>query len=785
MAGDFVGMPPALALKGVYLCDKGMNVGNKFVVRRSVFFILAAMAGTSWGQDDVYTLGEVVVTAPRFYPLPLSASDVDVADIASLQPATSDTASLLRDIPGVSLYGAGGVSSLPVIHGLADDRVRTKVDGMDLIAACPNHMNSPLSYIDPTRVDNVKVYAGITPVSIGGDSIGGTIVVESAKPQFAKAGEGVLTKGEVGTFYRSNGNAIGANVAATVAGEKLSVTYTGSTAQSDNYKAGGAFKTTTATGRVGHTLPLDEVGSTAYKSINQALDIALRNGNHLFDLKVGHQRIPYENFPNQRMDMTENKSDQVNLAYTGQYQWGFVQARAYHEETRHKMDFADDKQYIYGAAPGVVAPGMPMDTEGETTGASVKADILLSERDILRVGAEAQQYRLNDWWPPSPTKDALPPGVTYGGMSPDTFWNINNGQRDRYALFGEWEARINSQWTSLLGLRHETVKMDTGPVQGYNRMMAGYKVSADAFNARNHQRTDNNLDITALARYMPDATRAFEIGYAQKTRSPNLYERYSWSQHGMALEMNNFVGDGNGYLGNLDLKPEVAHTLSATANWHDAARAQWGLKVTPYYTYVQNYIDAIRCMGSGVAMNALCGGAANNTATGKFVHLQYANQSARLYGMDVSGHLLLAQTSAYGSFTASGLLNYLKGENRDTGGNLYNIMPLNAKLALTQKLGRWSNTLEAQFVAAKDHVSEVRNEIKTGGYSLFNLRSSYGWKQVRLDIGIENLFDKNYALPLGGAYVGQGMTMSMNGVPWGIAVPGPGRTVYAGMNYQF
>jgi iron complex outermembrane receptor protein len=73
----------------------------------------------------------------------------------------------------VSVYGAGGVSSLPVIRGLADDRLRTQVDGMDLVAACPNHMNSPLSYIDPTAVANIDVYAGVTPVSVGGDSIGG------------------------------------------------------------------------------------------------------------------------------------------------------------------------------------------------------------------------------------------------------------------------------------------------------------------------------------------------------------------------------------------------------------------------------------------------------------------------------------------------------------------------------------------------------------------------------------------------------------------------------------
>jgi len=50
---------------------------------------------------------------------------------------------------------------------------------------------------------------------------------------------------------------------------------------------------------------------------------------------------------------------------------------------------------------------------------------------------------------------------------------------------------------------------------------------------------------------------------------------------------------------------------------------------------------------------------------------------------------------------------------------------------------------------------------------------------------VENALNKFYASPLGGAYVGQGMTMSTNGVPWGIPVPGMGRSIYAGVNVKF
>jgi iron complex outermembrane receptor protein len=745
------------------------------------------------------TLPTVTVSDSKSDNAASGVAKLDKTNIAGRLSGTSDSASLLSDIPGVSLYGAGGVSSLPAIHGLADDRLRIKVDGMDLLSACPNHMNPALSYMDPTQVDGVKVYAGIAPVSSGGDSIGGTILVDSAPPEFAQPGQGNLLKGQAGTFYRSNGNATGANLSVTAANEKLSMTYSASTAKSDNYRSAAAFKAAGPAATDGAGGPAarprgwldgDEVGSTAYKSSNQSLKLALRHDNHLVDLTLGYQDIPYELYPNQRMDMLGNTARRTNLHYSGRFGWGVLDARAYQDSVDHFMDFGPDKQYWYGPASAtntVVAPGMPMYTTGKTTGAAVKADIVLSERDVLNVGAEVQHYLLNDWWPPSPSSLAgmqTAPGVpaTSGGMAPNTFWNVKDGKRDRTALFTEWDARWNPQWNTSLGARVEQVDMDAGAVQGYNTVMAGY--NANAFNALDRKRTDHNLDLTALARYTLDASRTFDIGFAQKTRSPNLYERYDWSKHGMALIMNNFVGDGNGYLGDPNLKPEVAHTLSATADWHDTGRA-WQFKATPYYTRVTDFIDAVRCTGSGLMMNALCGGASNNSGTNKFFHLQFANQSARLYGIDLSGHFLLARTEQWGEFTASGVLNYVRGTNETTGDDLYNIMPLNAKLTVAQKLGNWSHRAELQLVSAKTDVSDVRQEMQTPGYGLVNLRASYEPKQVRVDFGVENLFDKFYALPLGGAYSGQGSTMSLNTIPWGIPVPGKGRSVYVGLNIKF
>src|SRR3990167_7180401 len=144
--------------------------------RLTICIALAFAPNAFAAETSETTLPDVKVIGKKIQPLPaLSDSALGGIDIVPPPPATSDTAKLLHGHPGVSLYGAGGVSSLPAIHGLADDRLRVKVDGMDLISACGNHMNPPLSYIDPTRVDTVRLFAGVTPVSVGGDSIGATI----------------------------------------------------------------------------------------------------------------------------------------------------------------------------------------------------------------------------------------------------------------------------------------------------------------------------------------------------------------------------------------------------------------------------------------------------------------------------------------------------------------------------------------------------------------------------------------------------------------------------------
>ena len=269
----------------------------------------------------------------------------------------------------------------------------------------------------------MTVFAGITPVSVGGDSIGGTVISESKAPAFSDT---AAFEGDVGGFSRSNNNASGTNVRLSRTSENLYTSYSGSYSKGDNYTAAKDFKTVAQTGRPGHTLPLDEVGSTAYETQNHNLRIAYRTAADVFDVQLGYQNMPVQLYPNQRMDLLDNQQVRLNLNWQRETSWGQLQSRLYHEEVEHAMDFGPDRQFWYGTnamggnacdtirfhgdPAGTCASGMPMFSDSKNTGLSVSAEIDLPARGMVRIGADLQQFRLDDYWTASG-----------GGMGPGTF----------------------------------------------------------------------------------------------------------------------------------------------------------------------------------------------------------------------------------------------------------------------------------------------------------------------------------------------------------------------------
>ncbi|MBY9068281.1 TonB-dependent receptor [Hyphomonas sp. WL0036] len=661
----------------------------------------------------------------------VSRKDVEAGIAASADPLM-----LLSRKPGVEVQWNGGIASLPVLRGLADDRVGVLIDGMQVTNYCPNHMNPATSYINAARVERIVVTPTLSPVSLGGDNIAGVIAVESREPEFSAGG--VEYSGEAGIRYRSVSNGMGASLQANLIGERFSARYDAGWNKADNYKSGSG----------------DEVRSTLFESYEQSLLLAAQPAEDvLFWVRFSQQGAPYEGFANQRMDLTDNKSSSVQLHGEGPVGPGILVGEASWREVDHEMNFLSDKG---GAANG----GMPMITEGKDVSAKVSYDMPVEGVGRVRLGAEMFQASMYDYWP------AVPGSMM---MAPLDYININDGERNRTGVWAEWEAHPAPEWSTLLGLRYERVETDTGDVQPYSytgMMNMADAMAANAFNAADRAREDDNLDVTAKAIWRPADSTMIEFGAAQKSRSPNLYERYAWGRGNMSTSMTNFTGDGAGYVGDINLKPEVARSLAATIDWSDGKEYGRALKASAWASRVEDYIDADQI---GTLMDGL-------------PILQFANHEADLFGIELSGALPVWENDL-GTGRLTGLLAWAEGENKETGDNLYNIVPLKGIFALENRKGAWTQALEMELVDDKDRVNGLRQEIRTAGYVLLHLRAGGEVGPFRIEAAIENLLDQDYDLPLGGIAFGDYKYEGRVG-PFR-QVAGPGRSLNLSVSVGF
>lgn len=664
---------------------------------KSLLLVFASLSLVSAFADDSESLSPVEVNIPK------EQEEVHAPEISPVK-VSSDTASLLNMSPGVSLKTAGGVSSLPVIHGLADDRINIKIDGASITSACSNHMNPALSYIDPSKVDTIFVLPGITPVSHGGDSIGGSIVVKTKEITFKNQ-----RKLKFRSFFKSNNENAGASLNYEFATDKYFAEYAGLDERANNYRNGKG----------------ERLKATLYNQNNQSLRVGKKLDTGAVSLKFTRSNIPYQGFVNQFMDLQDNVSNQLNLNYKGSIGEALIDSSVYYQHTNHLMNMISSER----------TGDMPMYTRSDEFGYNVKASFELSSSHVLTVGSEFNRYHLDDWW------SGLP-GVT-DMMGPGTFQSINHGKRDRFALYAESERDWSNSVKTNFGLRTDIVMMDTGNVRGYNNT-DNLPADAAAFNSRSHDKTDHNYDATALTKIKTSSMTDVEIGLGKKTRSPNLYERYAWAgtvtdptngtmegmSAGMDMLMINWFGDGNGYVGDINLRPEVAHKISASFIAHAENNKDWEVRLSPFYSDIKNFIDADFI----------------GTSMGGSQFLKFANHDAVIFGADLS-----AKAKVSSDFSVQTVAGYTRGYRKDGKADLYHLMPLNGKVALVYAKGKWTSDIVTHLVAKKKQVNEMRGEPETDGYALVDIGTSYTFsKSVKLDLGISNIFDLNYKLPLGG-----------------------------------
>lgn len=636
----------------------------------------------------------------------------------------NDAAHLLKQVPGGNVNGLGPLSGIAVYRGLYGDRVNVDFKGMNYKPACSNSMDAPLSHVPATMTSLLKVYRGIAPVSSGIETIGGAIVQETKRPEFAIDDALDWTGKATGGFNSVNEGWYGA-------------LYTGLATEHQRLHVYGSKET-------GNDIEFPGGANTPTELDREAAEVGygFRYEEHVFDIDFNYNHTRPTGTPALPMDITVSEGGILSTTYEGKFNEDIhVKASYNYQDIRHTMD-----NFTLRRPPPT---GKRVSTNySDGFGYKLAIDFPLLT-GTMTVGADGDNAN----------HDAR---ITDPDRAPFFIENFNGAQRDRYGFFGEWSVSPAQDWNVELGARLNHIVMNAGPVDASLQTPA-WRTLVNNFNNQDRDKTDFNYDLTSIVRYQMNDELELELGFARKTRSPSYQERYLWAP----LEATGGLADGYLYIGDINLKPEKSYQGELGFTWR---KGTFYFAPRAFYRYIDDYIQGTPAPDGPAKMIA---------SMQNRLLLQYTNIDAILYGTDVEAGFRVME-----NWRVDGILSYVKGDRADEDDNLYRIAPLNGQLSVFYEAPTWTAGTEIIGYWRQGDVSKFNQEPKTGGYVLWNIRGqAYLYKNLQLGVGVENLLDKEYRVHLNG--LNRSLSNVPNGTAIGERLPGPGRNVYVTLNYEW
>jgi len=466
--------------------------------------------------------------------------------------------------------------------------------------------------------------------------------------------------------------------------------------------------------------------ATGFDTMRSDLRMAVRTETGYVAVDGGLTRTRDAGTPALPMDMIRDDSWHVGLRHKTRRGADTVETRVYVHDIDHLMT----NYTLRPAAMRMEAPATSRDygirsVWSRDTGAGA-----------ARLGVDVHR---NDF-------DADQVNVMSGARR-DTF---ADNRRERIGVFAEWEDGISDAWTVLAGIRGDHVNTRAG------RVRPGFgppQVAADAaaFNAGDRRHDDFLVDAMAALRFEPDEKTTWELAVAMNNRAPSLVERYLWTP----LNASAGLADGRRYKGNVDLDPETSFQVSGAVERRGAG---WELRFSPFLQYVDDYIQGRPDSGGGG-------------------FLQFQNlDRARIYGADFEARHALTE-----GLTVSGFVSCVRGRDMENNDNLYRIAPLRGLVDLEWAGGPWEAHLECEWADAQDDTAAFNGEPATPGYGLWHVRLARELDVgARVELGVENVFDKRYADHLAGINRVEGSDVAV-----GQRMPGAGRFLYATVGWEY
>ncbi len=599
----------------------------------------------------------------------------------TVSPMT-DVSGVLEHLPGASVNSNGPLIGIAQYRGLSGDRVNTKVNGMSLSGAGPNAMDTPLSYTSLVMTDQVQLSRGISPVSEGTDTLGGSIKVIESRAKFNE------TSGKLVGQYQQNGNSNHIGGKANLAGNKHAALVYGDLLKGrNNIKAGD--------GR--------EMSSTQYEKsmlggqYRYALDDA---GDESVALGYQHTETLDAGTPSLPMDIGFIRTDRFKLE--GQHLvnlWDLNWHLAY-SDARHGMDNFSLRPLAAGKKQRY-ADATSKSYDGEFS--------FTKDNWLFGTGIQLSEHNT---------------AITNPSNSMFYVDNFNGVQDDVYTAFVQTKQDwANWNWES--GARVKHYRTDADEVQhSMAAAMPAINMLMNRFNAADRSQAQTGIDLVINGRYSQSEQFSWVVGLARKQSSASYQQRYLW----VPMQSTGGLADGRTYVGKMDLELETAYQVELGV---DFTTQQLSLQPRLFAQRIDNYIQGVPTTDRYVIMAARMMGDNNP--------LEFANVDAQIYGMDLTGLYLLNE-----NWDLDMNASYIRGERRDIDDNLYRMAPPKVNLGLNYRSYGWMFRVDGVAAAAQNKVSTTQLEQASAGYAIANLSMGYNADSWVVKAGVNNVFDTNY-----------------------------------------
>ncbi|MEY4481278.1 MAG: hypothetical protein RIQ84_440 [Pseudomonadota bacterium] len=629
------------------------------------------------------TLAPIVVTAN-----PLGGDINDLISPVSVlrgddlvKKQSSTLGQTLNGLPGVSSTDFGPNSSRPTIRGLDGDRVRVMSNGGASLDA------STLSYdhavaVESLTVEQIEVVRGPAALQYGGSAIGGVVnVIDNRIPK-------VPVKGVEGRAELRGGGAENEKSAAgvvAVGNGNFALHFDGSSRKTEN------LKVPKQAGR-GEFLNQGSLLNSDADQQGGAIGASLTNDHGYLGFSVDAYRNDYGTGLFEEGDInspTRIKLQQDKLTFSGE-QRNLAGKMGPLESIRGSFSSTDYKheESVAGAVESTFKnKGWDSRIEGTHTPMQTTFGLLKGAW-----GVQGSEFKFS--------------ASSSGGQM-----FVPNTQTDSMALFMFEELGFAEDKAVSAGLRVESVKVDSlgGGDNGQGSPFAADSKKFKPLSTSIGYRQEMGGGWTATS------------GLSYTERAPTFYELYANGMHHATETYEQ---------GNANNQMEKGTTLELGMKFKTpTTRANFGAFITEF----NNFIGLIQ------------DGEFDETGNGDMVpKYNFTGIKARMYGLEADGRLPISR----GVFSKASELNmdwkadYVRGENRSTGGALPRISPLRFSSALVYSQGLYSSQVDVQHAARQNRYADDLGA--TPSYTMFGLGASYktsmaGMRSAMLFMRVENL----------------------------------------------